>query len=332
MFYRVWKPAALILIIVVLWRSDLGGSLLGTQDLVSRLPPSVQNHTLNAVQAGNRLLGQLPGTQDLVSRLPPSIQNHTISAVQAGQRFLDQLPRIKDTTINFVNNIKSFKALQFSLGGAASGNGGTDGTKSAAAAAAAAASVPLQPLPLSKANQPAATTASTTTPPFEPAKATSTTRPPAPKDGVKLTARSTSSSQPGPAIPRSIHFINVSPNLKGFSGGGSKVDGLSRKQKENVEGWRRLHPAPRWNVTVWDDSKVLSELPGLAPLLKRVPHPAWASNILRYSILERQGGLFLELDMAGLSSSSLLPPPSSLLLLPFSLLPPCSSSLNIQAL
>ena len=323
MFHRLWRPAALILIIVLLWRSNLGGSsLLGTQDLVSRLPSSIQNHTISAVQAGNRLLGQLPGTQDLVSRLPPSMQNHTISAVQAGQRLLDQLPGIKDTTMNLINNFKSsFKAPQFSLGGAASGNGGGDGTKSASASAA-----PLKPPPPSEAHQMAATTAPTS-PPVGPAKATSSTRPLSPKEHGRLTARSPSTSQSNPAVPRSIHFINVSPNLKGISGGGSRVNGLSRKQKENVEGWRRLHPAPRWNVTVWDDSKVLSELPDLAPLLKRVPHPAWASNILRYSILERQGGLFLELDMAGvrIPPPLLLPPPSPLSPPPSSLLPPPTS-------
>lgn len=102
MLERLWKPAGLLLLVAAIWRSNLGVSLNVTQDLGSGPPPSIQNHTLDAVQAGKRLLDQLPG--------------------------------IMNTTINFVNDTRSSKAPQSSLGVTLGGDGGGKGSRPAVAA------------------------------------------------------------------------------------------------------------------------------------------------------------------------------------------------------
>lgn len=60
--------------------------------------------------------------------------------------------------------------------------------------------------------------------------------------------------------------------------------------------WKKVNPD--WNVQIWSNENVRTEFPELAPLLLRaLPHAAWASDIVRYHVLARYGGLYVDTDM-----------------------------------
>lgn len=66
-----------------------------------------------------------------------------------------------------------------------------------------------------------------------------------------------------------------------------------------IEGWRRAHP--RWDVQIWDDARV--EAAGLenAAAFRNAPNWGEKSDIARYEILFRHGGVYVDCDMVCLA-------------------------------
>ena len=87
-------------------------------------------------------------------------------------------------------------------------------------------------------------------------------------------------------IPPTIHFVWV----------GGKT--MPCEYAQNIVGWTRLHP--RWNIRVWDDDN--------RPVLrneyefKMARNPAQASDVLRYELMLRYGGIYLDCDVEPVQS------------------------------
>ena len=82
-------------------------------------------------------------------------------------------------------------------------------------------------------------------------------------------------------IPRVLHQIWV----------GSKP--MPDEQRDFVAGWQRRHPT--WEHRLWTDA----DLPALdisPALARRAVTPAELSNLVRYSVVERYGGVYIDTD------------------------------------
>lgn len=86
----------------------------------------------------------------------------------------------------------------------------------------------------------------------------------------------------------SIHFVWVSSHL------GAAPHPVSNHQwnASMVEEWKD----PRWPVTVWTDALVREHFPELVPTLERLAQPVWIADIVRYHVIDRFGGLYLDTD------------------------------------
>jgi len=93
-----------------------------------------------------------------------------------------------------------------------------------------------------------------------------------------------------PTVPKLIHFVWTSPFLKGRSEGSIPPDFQSRFQK-----WAVLNP--EWEVHIWTDHLVLTTFDEIGGLLSKISTPSWTSDILRWTILERFGGVYLDADV-----------------------------------
>lgn len=57
------------------------------------------------------------------------------------------------------------------------------------------------------------------------------------------------------------------------------------------ESWADLHP--NWTMKLWNEDNIVTKY---GDLLSRCPHLSQQSNILRYEILHREGGVYLDTD------------------------------------
>lgn len=95
-------------------------------------------------------------------------------------------------------------------------------------------------------------------------------------------------------IPAKLHFIYVSRDLN------SSVD-LPDKVKLTIDDWKTLQP--NWDVILWSNAEIREEFPELMPLLSQLPGArAWVADILRYAILYRFGGVYLDTDIVPIHS------------------------------
>lgn len=78
-------------------------------------------------------------------------------------------------------------------------------------------------------------------------------------------------------------------------------DPIPSEYEANWEGLKRLHPG--WKFKTWDSSKVAEAwLDKLAPLWDTVNAMAGRTDILRYEIMAREGGIYVDTDVQGLKS------------------------------
>ena len=93
-------------------------------------------------------------------------------------------------------------------------------------------------------------------------------------------------------IPKLLHLIHISPGLKAD-------DALLPDYVNSaMDGWRSHHP--NWTVTLWNNKKVIEKFPGIVPLLRQLKTLSWASNLIRYLVLERYGGVYVDTDMVAM--------------------------------
>jgi hypothetical protein len=94
-----------------------------------------------------------------------------------------------------------------------------------------------------------------------------------------------------------IHFVWVSAYL----GTGARSVNKYNWNASMVDEWKD----PRWRVTLWTDTLVRKHFPDLVPTLERLGEPAWIADIVRYYVIDRFGGLFLDTDFSRLDGDIL---------------------------
>lgn len=95
-------------------------------------------------------------------------------------------------------------------------------------------------------------------------------------------------------IPRILHFIYLTPGLP------EKQSAFPMDVQEHIDEWQRLHPD--WMVVTWDNLSLRQEFPELASLVQPIRTMSWISNLLRYHVLERYGGVYLDVDIVPIRS------------------------------
>lgn len=90
------------------------------------------------------------------------------------------------------------------------------------------------------------------------------------------------SGDPEHSIPKIIHFIWMGT--------------LPEKYIENIDDWKKKNP--EHEVWVWDDKKIAEFVPTMTnrDLFEVAPRLGGKSDILRYEILKKYGGLYVDTD------------------------------------
>jgi hypothetical protein len=87
-----------------------------------------------------------------------------------------------------------------------------------------------------------------------------------------------------------LHFIWVHPYLAN-----SSINQFNARLV--AQEWMNVLPVGRYKLMFWTDELIRSEFPELVPLLSYVYVPAWISDLIRYQILLRYGGVYLDTDV-----------------------------------
>jgi hypothetical protein len=96
-----------------------------------------------------------------------------------------------------------------------------------------------------------------------------------------------------PAQPTPLHFVWVNPYLDVHDS-----PGLPRAT-QTAQNWLKILPNTynrRYKLMFWTDATVRAEFPELVPALSKVPVSSWLSDVIRYHVLLRYGGVYLDTD------------------------------------
>ncbi len=88
-------------------------------------------------------------------------------------------------------------------------------------------------------------------------------------------------------IPQILHFVWVSQYLQDPQ---TVPDALLGR----IKTWQAVNP--NFEIRLWNNSVVKQTFPDLSELLQNIRVSAWISDILRYFILSKMGGLYLDTD------------------------------------
>jgi hypothetical protein len=91
-----------------------------------------------------------------------------------------------------------------------------------------------------------------------------------------------------------IHLVHISPGLPQFQ------EEIPLMVRNNLEDWKILHP--NWTVTLWDNNLARQEFPLLIPLFMKIKTMGWNSDLLRYHLLEKYGGIYVDTDIVPMKS------------------------------
>eukprot|EP00035_Acanthoeca_spectabilis_P000827 m.75827 g.75827 ORF g.75827 m.75827 type:complete len:245 (-) comp10453_c0_seq1:131-865(-) len=92
-------------------------------------------------------------------------------------------------------------------------------------------------------------------------------------------------------VPHTLHLVWINTSWPINMSTPNNV--LSRARE-----WHVLNP--RWRVRIWTNENVAAEFPKEFSVLRQVSTAAWVSDILRYGILSRHGGLYVDTDVVPL--------------------------------
>ena len=95
-------------------------------------------------------------------------------------------------------------------------------------------------------------------------------------------------------IPRILHFVYVSPGVP------NQRNEIPSSIRATIAEWKELHKD--WEIQVWDNLSLHKEFPDLIPTLQQIKTMSWVANLVRYHVLERFGGIYLDTDIVGLRS------------------------------
>jgi hypothetical protein len=105
-------------------------------------------------------------------------------------------------------------------------------------------------------------------------------------------------------VPTIFHFVWLSMDWK------AKQQPIPDGILQRIDAWKRLHP--HWYAVIWTNAMAERHFPSVFSILKKLRTASWASNILRYHVIARYGGVYLDTDIVPLR-----PLPSRLLNTPF---------------
>ena len=95
-------------------------------------------------------------------------------------------------------------------------------------------------------------------------------------------------SNPSPLIPKIIHQIWLGPSA------------IPQNYKYYLETWKKHHP--NWEFKIWTEKEILAENFTSMDLYQKARNYAEKSDIVRYEILYRYGGLYIDTDIECYSS------------------------------
>lgn len=94
--------------------------------------------------------------------------------------------------------------------------------------------------------------------------------------------------------PTPLHFIYINPHLTPSK---TKFNAGLFKAKQAARQWMRVLARDRYKLMFWTDKEVREHFPELVPVLSKVFVPSWISDVLRYHIVLRYGGVYLDTDV-----------------------------------
>jgi len=96
------------------------------------------------------------------------------------------------------------------------------------------------------------------------------------------------------SIPKILHFTYVSQGLR------PDQEPFPDYVQQNIAGWKAMQPD--WEVKTWDNAAVRQEFPEIVPILAQIKIMSWLSDLLRYHVLERFGGVYIDTDTVAIRS------------------------------
>ena len=96
-------------------------------------------------------------------------------------------------------------------------------------------------------------------------------------------------SGPADSIPRLFHYIWISRGLNLTSQYNLPLSAI-----ENIQSCIDLHLD--WQHSIWTDVEVRAEFPNLIPHLLKIDVPPVISDVIRYHILSKYGGVYIDTD------------------------------------
>ncbi len=82
-----------------------------------------------------------------------------------------------------------------------------------------------------------------------------------------------------------VHFILVHPYVMPDHSGLKRAQWVAKEWKLVLRGYK---------ITLWTDEMILSNFPELVPFLSQVSVPSWSCDVLKYHILLRYWGVYLD--------------------------------------
>lgn len=96
----------------------------------------------------------------------------------------------------------------------------------------------------------------------------------------------------GTLIPKVLHFVWISTNWN------QKQPEIPTRIRNRINLWNNTHPD--WSVVIWTNVLVERHFPELYMASKRIKTEAWVSDIIRYHVIARYGGIYIDTDIVPL--------------------------------
>jgi hypothetical protein len=94
-----------------------------------------------------------------------------------------------------------------------------------------------------------------------------------------------------------LHFVYVNPKLEvKESVQNDQIERLS-KAKLVAQSWMKILPHEKFALYFWTDAEIREFFPDLVSVLSRLTVPSWISDVIRYHIMLRYGGVYLDTDV-----------------------------------
>ena len=100
------------------------------------------------------------------------------------------------------------------------------------------------------------------------------------------------SSRQSQLIPKTFHFIWINTNCT------ATQSEIPAYVLNNIKSWKNLHP--HWYTVVWTNMLVKKHFPELFRTIQKVKHAAWAADLIRYAVLAKFGGIYVDTDIVAL--------------------------------